>query len=128
MDERFQDERWKSDILESYFDLPNESNKYHPSALQRRASTLPTPSSQNMLSAPPLEKTDSQWSPLSSGLITPQDSVSGYWSNSPDTRRRSGRFSVDSSGVYGQSNRWSLGTQLSNNSFTERMTLGVFCC
>jgi hypothetical protein len=56
---------------------------------------------------------------MSSGLITPQDSV-GYWSVTPD-RRRSGRFSLDSAGLYGQSNRWSLGTQLSNVSFTECM-------
>ena len=87
-----------------------------------------------LLSAPPLEKSDSQWSPLSSGLVTPsQDSssLSGYWSagttafQSPggDPRRRSGRFSVDSSGIYyghaSVNNRWSLGTQLSNVSFTE---------
>jgi hypothetical protein len=56
---------------------------------------------------------------MSSGLVTPQDSI-GYWSVTPD-RRRSGRFSLDSSGVYGQSNRWSLGTQLSNVSFAECM-------
>src|SRR5271170_4731543 len=112
MEDRF-DERWRSDIVESYFSdiTTNDSNSL---ALQRRdSSAQPGPTHQNtMLTAPPLEKTDSQWSPMSSGLVTPQDSI-GYWSLSPD-RRRSGRFSVDSSGLYGQSNRWSLGTQLSN--------------
>jgi hypothetical protein len=119
MDDRFQDERWRSDIVESYFDIPNSETKLPP---PRKASIQPTPStttSSNMLTAPPLEKSDSQWSPLSSGLVTPQDNLAGYWSYSPD-RRRSGRFSVDSSGIYGQSNRWSLGTQLSNVDFTER--------
>src|SRR5438046_10170601 len=120
MDDRFQDERWKSDIVESYFDIPNSETNFPPPPLQRRASTQPTSSttSSNLLTAPPLEKSDSQWSPLSSGLVTPQDSLSGYWSYSPD-RRRSGRFSVDSNGIYGQSNRWSLGTQLSNVDFIE---------
>lgn len=110
MDERF-DDRWRSDIVESYFD-----DKYVP--LQRRDSNLSNqPLQQNMLTAPPLEKTDSSWSPMSSGLVTPQDSI-GFWTVSPD-RRRSGRFSVDSVGCFGQSNRWSLGTQLSNVSLTE---------
>ena len=108
MDERF-DDRWRSDIVESYFD-----DKYVP--LQRRDSNQPA--QQNMLTAPPLEKTDSSWSPMSSGLVTPQDSI-GFWTVSPD-RRRSGRFSLDSMGFFGQSNRWSLGTQLSNVSLTER--------
>ena len=103
------DEGWHSDIVESYFDLPSDKNPI-------RSDSNP-PIQQNMLCAPPLEKTDSQWSPMSSGLVTPLDSA-GYWSSTPD-RRRSGRFSLDSSGVYGQSNRWSLGTQLSNVSFTE---------
>jgi hypothetical protein len=120
MDDRFQDERWRSDIVEYYFDIPNSDTKFPP--LPRRASTQPTPTtmSSNMLTAPPLEKSDSQWSPMSSGLVTPQDNLAGYWSCSPD-RRRSGRFSVDGSGMYGHSNRWSLGTQLSNVDFTERM-------
>src|SRR5437773_1773932 len=99
MDDMFQDERWKSDIVEAYFDIPNSESNFTP--LQRRASTQPTPSTtSNMLTAPPLEKSDSQWSPMSSGLVTPQDSLNGYWSYSPD-RRRSGRFSVDSNGIYG---------------------------
>lgn len=55
---------------------------------------------------------------MSSGLVTPQDSI-GFWTVSPD-RRRSGRFSLDSVGLFGPSNRWSLGTQLSNVSLTER--------
>jgi hypothetical protein len=124
MDDRF-DDPWASDIVEAYFDLPSEKvpTPQHPLASNK----LPKPpkrsasqhSSSQMLSAPPLEKTDSQWSPLSSGLVTPQDSI---WTLSPD-RRRSGRFSVDSSGIWGQSNRWSLGTQLSNVSFTECMIL-----
>jgi hypothetical protein len=118
MDDRF-DDRWRSDIVESYFEhLPTESKLV---SLQRRDSSQPSSSitTQNsMLTAPPLEKTDSQWSPMSSGLVTPLDSI-GYWSLTPDSRRRSGRFSTDSSGLYGQSNRWSLGTQLSNVSFTE---------
>ena len=124
MDERF-DDRWRSDIVESYFDqFPTES-KLVP--LQRRDSSQPPSSLQNgMLTAPPLEKTDSQWSPMSSGLVTPLDSL-GYWSLSPDSRRRSGRFSTDSSGLYGQSNRWSLGTQLSNVSFTECTAVAGNC-
>jgi hypothetical protein len=55
---------------------------------------------------------------MSSGLVTPQDSISGYWGYSPsESKRRS------SSGFYyGQnSNRWSLGTQLSSVSFSECM-------
>jgi hypothetical protein len=108
MDERY-DERWRSDIVESYFD-----DKFIP--LQRRDSNQPTQT--HMLTAPPLEKTDSSWSPMSSGLVTPQDSI-GFWTVSPD-RRRSGRFSLDSVGLFGPSNRWSLGTQLSNVSLTER--------
>lgn len=130
MDDRF-DDPWASDIVESYFDLSSEkrstplslptdssngtnytyNSKY---AMKQRRSSSQQSASQ-MLSAPSLEKTDSQYSPMSSGLITPLDSI---WTISPD-RRRSGRFSGDSSGVFGQSNRWSLGTQLSNVSFTE---------
>jgi len=136
-------DRWTSDnIVEYYFDhLPTTVNPPPPTLdtklppLQRRdssrssrsrpSSTLPYPPTSSsfgsMLTAPPLEKTDSQWSPLSSGLVTPQDSI-GNWtcSFSPD-RRRSGRFSVDSNGGFGQSNRWSLGTQLSSVSFAECM-------
>ena len=59
---------------------------------------------------------------MSSGLVTPQDSIGNWTSFSPD-RRRSGRFSVDSNGGFGQSNRWSLGTQLSSVSFAECMSL-----
>jgi len=92
MDDRF-DDKWRSDIVEAYFD------------------DKPAPLQRTMLTAPPLEKTDSQLSPMSSGLVTPQDS----WTFSTPDRRRSGRFSMD----YGQSNRWSLGTQLSNVSFPE---------
>lgn len=127
-------DRWSSEnIVEYYFDhLPLNGNDKLP-PLQRRdssrssrsrpSSTLPYPPTSSsfgsMLTAPPLEKTDSQWSPLSSGLVTPQDSI-GNWtcSFSPD-RRRSGRFSVDSNGGFGQSNRWSLGTQLSSVEFAE---------
>ena len=127
MDEQYQEEQWRSEIVAYYFDIPNDTTvKLNPPSLQRRASALPTPSaSQNgMLTAPPLEKNDSQWSPMSSsGLATPQDSLNGYCSTSPD-RRRSGRFSLDSNGFYGHSNRWSLGTQLSNVSFNECKT----CC
>jgi hypothetical protein len=96
------DDKWRSDIVESYFDIPD-------SRLQIPLGRTLSTQRGGMLTAPPLEKSDSQWSPMSSGLVTPQDS-SGYWSGSPE-RRKSGRFS--------ESNRWSLGTQLSNVSFTE---------
>src|SRR5579862_5946075 len=113
------DDPWTSDIVESYFDFPTEraSAPSQPPVHRtprRESSQQPSRSS---LTAPPLEKTDSQWSPMSSGLVTPQDSIT-FWTQSPG-RRRSGRFSIDSSGVFGQSNRWSLGTQLSNVSFPE---------
>ena len=122
------DDRWTSDnIVEYYFDLPTDKLpplQRRDSSRSRPPSTLPPPTSSSfgsMLTAPPLEKTDSQWSPLSSGLVTPQDSIGNWSCFSPD-RRRSGRFSMDSNCGYGQSNRWSLGTQLSSVSFAECMS------
>jgi hypothetical protein len=111
-------DRWRSDIVEAYFD-----NLSNDTALQRRDSNQPQ--QQQLLSAPPLEKTDSlQWSPMSSGLVTPQDSI-GYWSAATPDRRQSGRFSGESALYGGQSNRWSLGTQLSNVSFAECTFLSI---
>jgi hypothetical protein len=116
MDDKFEDQ-WRADIVESYLHLTESAAKTpqpsRPVAPQVRRS------GQSTLSAPALEKSDSQWSPLSSGLATPQDSLPSWWSSSPD-KRRSGRVSVDG-GMYAHSNRWSLGTQLSSVSFSERM-------
>ena len=136
MEDRF-DDRWRTDILKSYFQdyppaesgpsstttTPSKSSKLPP-ALQRRASNQPAATG-NMLTAPPLEKSDSQWSPMSSGLVTPQDSISGCWGYSPSDSKRRG-----SSGLYyGQnSNRWSLGTQLSSVSFSECMAFYSVSC